>query len=148
MALRTGGGDYLYEIVEEWGDVPDRWMYDVAGVAVDSKNNVYMFTRGEKPVVVLDSAGKLLHTWGDKKMFPRAHGITIDSENNLWLTDVFDHTVRKCTPEGEVLMTLGANGKPAKAMSGEPFNSMHARRAQSAYRRHLRERRLPKSQGA
>jgi streptogramin lyase len=122
MALRTGGGDYLYEIVEEWGDVPDRWMYDVAGVAVDSKNNVYMFTRGEKPVVVLDSAGKLLHTWGDKKMFPRAHGITIDGENNLWLTDVFDHTVRKCTPEGEVLMTLGANGKPAKAMSGEPFN--------------------------
>ena len=42
----TGGGDYLYEIVEEWGEMPNKWTYDIAGVAVDSKGNVYMFNRG------------------------------------------------------------------------------------------------------
>jgi DNA-binding beta-propeller fold protein YncE len=39
----------------------------------------------------------------------------------VWLTDTLDHTVRKCTPEGKVLMTLGTSGKPAKSMSGLPF---------------------------
>lgn len=122
MALQTGGGEYLYELVEEWGEMPNKWTYDIAGVGVDSKGKVYMFNRGDVPIVVLDSKGKFLHSWGDKTMFPRAHGVTIDAEDNLYLTDVFDHTVRKCTPEGKVLMTLGVNGKPAKAMSGEPFN--------------------------
>ena len=49
MALHTGGGDYLYEVVEEWGEMPNRWMYDVAGVAVDSRGNVLMFNRGDTP---------------------------------------------------------------------------------------------------
>src|SRR5579863_8098921 len=72
MALRTGGGDHLYEVVEEWGEMPKRWMYDIAGVAVDSRGNVFMFNRGETPVIILDSDGKLLHSWGDKQSFPRA----------------------------------------------------------------------------
>jgi hypothetical protein len=114
MSLRTGGGDYLYEVVEEWGEMPNRWMYDIAGVAVDSKSNVYMFNRGETPVIVLNSSGKFLHSWGDKQMFPRAHGITIGPDDSVWLTDVFDHTVRKCTLEGKVLMTIGVSGKPAR----------------------------------
>ena len=33
MSLKTGGGDYLYEVVEEWGEMPNKWMYDIAGVA-------------------------------------------------------------------------------------------------------------------
>ena len=94
MSLRTGGGDYLYEVVEEWGEMPNRWMYDIAGVAVDSKSNVYLFNRGETPVIVLNSSGKFLHSWGDKLMFPRAHGITIGPDDSVWLTDVFDHTVK------------------------------------------------------
>jgi hypothetical protein len=36
MALQTGGGDFLYEVVEEWGDMPNRWTYDIADVAADS----------------------------------------------------------------------------------------------------------------
>jgi hypothetical protein len=54
--------------------------------------------------------------------YRRAHGITIGPDDSIWLTDVFDHTVRKCTPDGKVLMTIGVGGKPARAMSGEPFN--------------------------
>ena len=33
-----------------------------------------------------------------------------------------DHTVRQCTLEGKVLLTLGISGKPAPYMSGEPFH--------------------------
>ena len=54
-------------------------------------------------------------------MFPNAHAVTIDAEDNVWLTDTFDHTVRKCDPQGKVLLTLGTSGKPSAGMSGLPF---------------------------
>ena len=42
-----GNGAYTYEPVEGWGKLPDGWRYlEVAGVDVDSKDNVYLFTRG------------------------------------------------------------------------------------------------------
>ncbi|HEX2336979.1 MAG TPA: peptidyl-alpha-hydroxyglycine alpha-amidating lyase family protein, partial [Hyphomicrobiaceae bacterium] len=37
------------------------------------------------------------------------------------LTDDGDHSVRKCTLEGRVLLTIGVPGEPAPFMSGEPF---------------------------
>jgi hypothetical protein len=97
-------------------------MYDVAGVGLDAKGNVYLFNRGDHPVMVMDSGGNLLRSWGDKKMFPRAHAVTMGPDDTIWLTDVFDHTVRQCTLDGKILMTIGVNGKAARAMSGEPFN--------------------------
>src|ERR1700677_1799822 len=110
MSLRTGDGEYLYELVEEWGEMPNRGPNDTPGVARDPEGNVFMFNRGDTPVIILDSRGKFLHSWGDKKIFPRAHGITIGPDDSVWLTDVFDHTVRKCTADGKVLMTIGVSG--------------------------------------
>ena len=37
-------------------------------------------------------------------------------------TDDGDHTVRQCTLDGKVLLTIGIPGKPAPFMSGEPFH--------------------------
>jgi hypothetical protein len=109
--------------VEGWGQIPEGWLtYDVAGVGVDERQRVYLFNRGEHPLIVLDSAGRFLNAWGDAHMFPRAHAITMGADETIWLTDSGDHTVRKCSLEGEVLMTLGMSGRAAPAMSGRPFN--------------------------
>jgi hypothetical protein len=70
---------------------------------------------------VFDREGNFLRSWGEG-MFPRAHGIYIDADDMLYLTDDGDHTFRKCTPEGKVLLTIGIPGKPAPYMSGEPFH--------------------------
>jgi DNA-binding beta-propeller fold protein YncE len=43
-------------------------------------------------------------------------------DETMFLTDDGDHTVRKCTLDGKVLLTLGTSGKPAPFMSGEPFH--------------------------
>ncbi len=40
------------------------------------------------------------------------HGLTVDHAGNLWLTDVGLHQVFKCSPAGEVLLTLGEAGVP------------------------------------
>src|SRR5437879_13624376 len=43
-------------------------------------------------------------------------------DDTIWLTDDGDHTVRKCTLDGKVLMTMGIPGQPKPYMSGEPFH--------------------------
>lgn len=123
MAIHTGAGEYSYEIVENWAKLPGHndWNFDVAGIGVDAKDRVYLFNRSDRPVIIVDREGKYLHSWGDKKTFPNAHAVTMGPDDTIWLTDTFDHTVRKCTLEGEILMTLGTPGKPARAMSGQPF---------------------------
>jgi len=39
------------------------------------------------------------------------HGLHIDREDNLWVTDVGSHTVLKFNPEGELILTLGTPGE-------------------------------------
>ncbi len=124
MSIRTGNDEFTYEIVEGWGMSSGTGIdgaFDIAGVGVDSKGQVYLFNRGERPMIVLDRNGEFIHSWGDKRMFPNAHAVTIGPDDSIWLTDTLDHTVRKCTAEGKVLLTLGTSGKPAKSMSGQPF---------------------------
>ena len=55
-------------------------------------------------------------------MFTRAHGVSVGPDNTLYCTDDGDHTVRQCTLDGEVLMTIGVPNEPAAAHSNKPFN--------------------------
>ena len=59
---------------------------------------------------------------GARASFTRPHGVHMAPDDTIWLTDDGDHTVRQCTLEGKVLLTLGVPGKPAPYMSGEPFH--------------------------
>jgi len=122
MAVRLGGGDYTFEVNENWAKIPDEIVLgDCAAVGVDSKDNVYAFNRGDHPVAVFDKDGNLLRTWGEG-LFPRPHGVHVAPDDTIWLTDDADHTVRHCTLDGRVLLTLGIPGKPSPYMSGEPFH--------------------------
>jgi len=121
MSVILGSGEYRYRVEEGWGRLPDGWSFhEVAAVGVDHNDNVYAFNRGEHPMIVFDREGNFLRSWGEG-MFPRAHGVHIDPEQTIWLTDDGAHCVRRCTLQGEVLMTLGVPGKPAPFMSGQPF---------------------------
>src|SRR3954451_9661134 len=122
MSVTVGSGQFTYEVAEGWGRLPDGWTYkEVAAVAVDKNDQVYLFTRGEHPVIVFDRAGNFLRSWGEG-VFKRAHGATIGPDDTIYLTDDGDHTVRKCTLDGKVLLTLGIPGEPKPFMSGEPFH--------------------------
>jgi len=122
MPAILGTGEHRYRVVENFAKLPDGWqLTDVASVAVDSKDRIYVFNRGAHPVVVLDRSGKFITSWGEG-LFNRAHGMHIDADDNLYCTDDGDHTVRKCSIEGKVLLTIGIPNKPAPFMSGEPFH--------------------------
>ena len=121
-----------YEVLEGWEQLPEGWSFvEVAGVAVDSQDRVYVFNRGEHPMIVFDKDGRFLNAWGEG-MFTNAHGIYIDENDHLFCADHFDHTVRKLTTDGELLMTLGDTENPADTgfkvdhspvcRAGGPFN--------------------------
>jgi len=100
-----------YQVVPGWPATPDsiRWGA-VSAVAADSDDHIYVFHRGEHPVVVFDRQGAFLQSWGDGQI-KKAHGLRIDHENNVWITDIGDHVVRKFTRDGRLLVTLGTPGE-------------------------------------
>ena len=58
MSVVLGSGEHRYRVVENWAKLPDKWEFmDVGAVAVDSKDQVYVFNRGEHPMMVFDRAG-------------------------------------------------------------------------------------------
>lgn len=97
-----------------------------ASVAINSKAEVYVFHRAnrtwtsplptepiaEATIVVIDALnGKLLRSLGSN-YFVMPHSITIDREDNLWVTDVALHQVIKLSPSGEPLLILGESRHP------------------------------------
>ena len=105
-----GSGQFAYKVADGWENLPDGvgWR-EVAGVITDDDDNVYVFSRGDNPMVVFDRDGNFLKTWGEG-VFTRAHGASRGPDNTLYLTDDGDHTVRQCTLDGEVLTTIGTPG--------------------------------------
>jgi DNA-binding beta-propeller fold protein YncE len=123
MPVILGTGAYRYEVVDNWAKLPPGYALnsDVAAVGVDRQDRVYAFNRGEHPMVVFDRDGNFLRSWGEG-VFRRPHGVHMAPDDTLWLTDDGDHTVRHCTLDGKVLLTIGIPGAPKPYMSGEPFN--------------------------
>lgn len=122
MTIRLSSGEFTYEVIVDWAKLPQGWSFhEVADVAVDSEDRVYVFNRGEHPMIVFDRDGNFLASWGEG-LFKRPHGLTIGPDNTLYSVDDVGHIIRKFTPEGHELMTLGTPGKSSPFQSGLPFN--------------------------
>jgi DNA-binding beta-propeller fold protein YncE len=112
------GGLLKYRVAIRFGEepedtMPNGWKFGrVSSVATDSAGNVYVFQRGKKadPLIVFTPDGKYLRSWG-KGMFGNPHGLRIDRDDNVWITDNGDHQVMKFTKAGKLLLTLGIKGK-------------------------------------
>jgi sugar lactone lactonase YvrE len=119
---QLGSGSFCYIVEQDWGQLPhELHVGDVAGIAVDANDNVYLFNRGDHPMIVLDRHGAVVRTWGER-VFTRPHGVHIGHDGYVYCTDDGDHTVRKFTVTGVALLEIGIAGQASKAMSGDPFN--------------------------
>ena len=120
--VKLGTEPFAYEVVADWEKLPPGYSWrEVAGVAVDSQDRVYVFNRGEHPMIVFDRQGNFITSWGEG-VFTRPHGVTLGPDDTLYCVDDGDHTVRQCTLDGRVLLTIGVPGRPAPPHSGHPFN--------------------------
>ncbi len=102
-----------YTVDPNWPAIPDGWdLVETVGVASDSKDRVYVFNRGEHPVIVFERDGTFITSWGEGE-FEREHGIHIGPDDTVYLTDDLDHTVHKYTTDGKRFATFGESGKPS-----------------------------------
>jgi DNA-binding beta-propeller fold protein YncE len=105
--------EFGYEANDRWAKLPGGLTWtEVAAVAAGAEDRVFVFNRGEHPVLIFDRDGGFLGSWGEGT-FARPHGIFIGPDGAVYCTDDLDHTIRKYTPGGRLLMTLGASGKPS-----------------------------------
>jgi DNA-binding beta-propeller fold protein YncE len=99
-----------YVVDSQWPQRPAeaKWA-EMSGIAVDDHDHIYVFTRATPPVQVYDASGKYLRGWGQDHI-KSAHHIKIDLDGNVWIADIGHHVIRKFTPEGKLLLTLGTEG--------------------------------------
>ena len=89
----------------------------VPAVALDSKNNLWVYQRkpeGLPQLYKYDPRGKLIQTIPDSVTghAEKAHGMAIDAEDNIWILDTTSATVKKISPAGKVIQTIGVDGRP------------------------------------
>ncbi len=89
----------------------------VSAVAIGKEDRIFVLHRGTPPLVEFAADGKYVRGWG-QGMFKVPHGLRVDSGGNIWTTDNGNHVLRKFTPEGKLVATLGTEGKPAGGKEG------------------------------
>jgi DNA-binding beta-propeller fold protein YncE len=112
--------------VSEAFDIPDSIeIASVTSVAFNSAGNLIVLHRGEVPFLEFDAEGTFIRAFGAEDLFIRSHGLHIDDNDNLWVTDVSGQVVMKLNSDAEILMTLGTKGEAGnwnEASASHMFN--------------------------
>jgi hypothetical protein len=108
-----------YSSVQDFLKLPsDLYLGETAGVAVNSKGHVFVFSRGNTTGPAYGAAGAQLLEFNAEGKFQReighnlyawsyAHSVKIDKEDNIWVADKGADMVIKFNPEGRVGMVFG-----------------------------------------
>jgi DNA-binding beta-propeller fold protein YncE len=106
---------------------------EVAGVAIDARRHLYVFSRTGTRSTVHGQSSAQLFEFGPDGTFIReigkdlygfafAHTVRVDKDGNLWVTDEGTNMIIKFNPAGKVLMVLGRRAEaveePAPAPAG------------------------------
>lgn len=111
--MAYGSGKYTYELDQKWAKLPEGTQFgQVTSAATDSKGNVYVFNRSDRPMFVFDRAGRYITDWGADVFGNRSSHTVFIHRDTLYCTDWVEHVVQKMTPEGKVLGTMGTKGVP------------------------------------
>ncbi len=124
-----------FEVDLDWPQpLPNNWlMSSVLGLYVDAEDHVWVSHRPEllpeeelgaaqdpptadccvpAPVVMrFNGAGEVVHSWAhyeEADQWPGVlHGFFVDDDANLWISARDQHQLKKFSPDGEVLLTIG-----------------------------------------
>lgn len=90
----------------------------VSQVAVDSRDKVYVYQRGDPPVIVFDPSGDMIESWGSG-LVADAHGIFITRDDLVLLVDRDGHQLLGFDVHGNRLWEIGSRQRPQLQA---PFN--------------------------
>jgi DNA-binding beta-propeller fold protein YncE len=119
FAQQTPVPEISFRSVPDFLKLPaDLYLGEVAGVAVNSKGDVFVFSRGSTTgpaygasaaqLLEFNSSGKFLREIGHNLYaWSFAHSVKVDREDNIWVADKGSDMVVKFNPEGRVVMVFG-----------------------------------------
>src|SRR5881396_2587743 len=101
---------------------PNLYLGEGIGVARNSKGHVFVFTRsGETRLFEFDQNGTFVREIGQGLYgFEMAHGVRVDSQDNIWTVDEGTDVIVKFSPEGRVLMVMGRRREAVEGVEGTP----------------------------
>ena len=122
---------------------------EVAGVATNSKGQVYVYTRTGTTTATLGGSRVLVHSGSRLFQFDQngayvremgvgiygflfAHVVRVDPQDNIWVVDEMANQIIKFDPSGKVLMVLGRKPEALNIRNYEPPAGAAAGRAGGA----------------
>jgi DNA-binding beta-propeller fold protein YncE len=113
-------GDFAAKDPKEWGGTTT-W------VAADGKGTVLVMVRVAPYFRFFTTEGAPIRQWGEKELFTgEPHSAHFGPDGSVWATDSVDHTVRRFSPTGELLLTLGKPKVAGDNTSQDAFNRPNA----------------------
>jgi len=111
------------------------YLGEVGGVATDSKENVYVYTRTGHPYITIgtarpfahggsrlfefDPTGKYVREIGkDSYGFMVASQLRVDPQDNIWAVDEMTNTIMKFDQTGHIVMLLGRKAENVNVPAG------------------------------
>lgn len=83
----------------------------VSSLEITSEGHLIVLHRAAIPFLEFDGDGNFIRAFGSEDLFARAHGLTLDDDDNMWVTDVINHVVMKLDKDANILMSLGSKGE-------------------------------------
>jgi tripartite motif-containing protein 71 len=88
--------------------------YDLAGAAVDARDDIYVSDVFSGQILKLDSAGRVLARWGGEGtgpgQFDTPYGLAVDRHGNVYVADTGNDRIQKLSPDGRSLAEWGRSG--------------------------------------
>ena len=111
-----------WEVLQSWGQLPLGTTWGAASqVATTKEGQIVVFRRMNPSFFVLNPDGTFVKSWGDTP-YKLAHGIRIDKDGFIWVTDNSDNIVQKFSPDGKLLMTIGQKRSKGDNTSQDAFD--------------------------
>ncbi len=119
LCAQTTVPEIRFQSVPNFLKLPaDLYLGEVAGVALNSKRHIFVFSRGNATgpaygaaaaqLLEFDPEGKFLREIGHNLYaWSYAHTVKVDRDDNIWVTDKGSDMVIKFDPEGRVVMVFG-----------------------------------------
>jgi hypothetical protein len=119
LAQEARPPEIVYRSVPDFLKLPlDLYLGEVAGVSLNSKGHIFVFSRGQTTGPAYGASAAQLLEFSPEGKFIReighnlyawsfAHSVKVDKEDNLWVADKGSDMVIKFNPEGRVVMVFG-----------------------------------------
>ena len=139
VAAQTGAKEIAYDAAQPLQQPADEIFGEVAGVATDSKGDVYVLTHTGDPLAIMGGSrvfahgGTRLYEYSPTGAYMRQIGagvyaflvgaqVRIDPQDNIWVVDGSSNTIMEFNQAGREILLLGRKSEdiPAPARDGPP----------------------------